>query len=107
LPAAAWSGAGLATALVGLLVLLGAALYETHRKVWGAVLLGAAASWRPELLPFSLAVLGTRWPWSAGLPRMQFLKPIVFMLLPIVFIATLRFFLFGRFLPLSFSAKAP
>ena len=107
LPAAAWSGAGLATALVGLFVLTGAALYETHHRKWGAGLLGVAAAWRPELMPFSLAVLVTRWPWSGGLPRTEVLKGIVLMILPSVTIAVARFSMFDRFLPLSFAAKAP
>src|SRR5690606_32359611 len=84
LPAAAWSGAGLETPIVGLLVVSGAFVYETPHKAWGSLLLGAAAGWRPELLPFALAVLVTRWPWPERLPRAQLVFQLLLALLPSV-----------------------
>lgn len=110
LPAAVWAGAGLETALVGLLFLLGARWIERAPKTWGGYfLLGAAPAWRPELLPVALAVAALSAPGGAHFQKFARIgRPSrwlgLVLLLPLL-VSLVRLFAFGTFLPLSAQAK--
>jgi arabinofuranosyltransferase len=98
---AAWSGAGLETPYIALLLTLGFVLTENSRSL-GPLLLGSAAALRPDLIPLALAagqldqMRLRRRAWTLGLT-----------LIPIVLLMAVRFRIFGDFLPLAFRAKPP
>lgn len=104
LPAAAWAGAGLSTAIVGLLVVIGAVVFEGKKWWVGAACLGGAAAWRPELVPFSIA-----WMVCRQLGSEVPLRGILLRLLPFFAVALIpfvvRWFAFGTIAPLSAVAK--
>lgn len=90
-PLAAWAVSGMETGLVTLLVTVG--LLETPLA---ALALGLAAAWRPELVPFAVALTLTR---SRRALRLFLLSA------PLLLVAAARFAEFGRVVPLSFYAK--
>ncbi|MEO6601551.1 MAG: hypothetical protein ABIQ16_16865, partial [Polyangiaceae bacterium] len=98
-PLAAWAVSGMETGLVTLLATLGLIDGE-----FGALALGLAAAWRPELAPFCLVLVGVRaFPARHG-PASVVLR-FALVALPAVVVALLRLSYFGRAVPLSFYAK--
>ncbi len=98
---AAWSGAGLETPFIALLMTLGLSLTEISRSV-GPLLLGLAAALRPDLIPLAVAsgqldkMPLRRRAWTLGLT-----------VIPVVVLMVVRYRVFGDFLPLAFRAKPP
>lgn len=105
LPALLWSGAGLTAPVVGLFVLMGAALVEKGANFAGSACLGAAAAWRPELGPVVLALLFFSQVHSSTI--FQRLGGLAWLLVPIILVALVRISKFSFPLPLSFLAKSP
>lgn len=130
-PLAAWSGSGLETPWVTLLATWavcggrqGAAQRtspeaesraesRTGSRTTGADLCaGWAMAWRPELGPWALVLVGLR-RWhvgksdSARAAARRVLRGVPLVLGPALLVGALRWWLFGRFLPLSFLAKEP
>lgn len=105
LPAAAWSGAGLSTPVVGFSIVAGAVLFESKRWWVGAALLGSAAAWRPELTPFLGVWIICRHLSSQAVEIRALLLRLVPFLAVALSTAVLRCFTFGQFVPLSAVAK--
>jgi hypothetical protein len=108
-PLAAWATAGLETGLVTGLVSVGLAAGASGAARGGALLLGVAASQRPELVPLALvASLAPRVEAKELAPyaRVQVARWIL-ALLPFVMVCVARGIAFGRVAPLSIHAKAP
>lgn len=105
-PLAAWAGAGLETGLVTLLTTTGCVALCRGADLGGALLLGAASAWRPELLFFSLAcsvlLPGATSPWKDTPLR----RALAVLALPAL-VALVRLWVFGSPLPLAAVAKAP
>jgi len=104
-PLAVWSSSGMETGVVTLLATL--ALLE----VWPAALAaGLAAAWRPELLPWSVA-LAAGASLTAGERAPERLRALAVRLPlaigPAVVVALVRKAWFGSYAPLSSVAKAP
>lgn len=105
LPAAAWAGAGLSTPIVGFAIVAGAILFERERWWLGAVLLGSAAAWRPELTPFLGAWILCRHLSSQPLEILLLTKRLLPFLAVAASTTVLRWLAFGQFVPLSAVAK--
>lgn len=113
-PLAAWSVAGLSTGVVTLLATAGVLLRLRRVDYWGSLLAGAAAAFRPELLPWAM-IVGLAPPhrdtpsperrWS-GIRRTDLLR-LSLSGSPFVLVALTRATLFGTPAPLSVLAKAP
>jgi hypothetical protein len=98
-PLAAWAVSGMETGLVTLLATVG-----LTDGALGALALGCAAAWRPELAPFGVILVGVRaFPGQVG-PASVVLR-FALVGAPIAFVALLRLSYFGRAVPLSFYAK--
>ena len=98
-PLAAWSVSGMETGLVTLLSTLG-----LLGGAGGALVVGAAAAWRPELVPFACTlVIGRALAKHAG--WQQAALHSLLSLAPVLVIALLRLSSFGRAVPLAFYAK--
>ncbi len=98
-PLGAWAVSGMETGLVTLLATLG-----LLPGVPGALALGLAAAWRPELVPFAaLLVIGRLLVARVG--RRRVLRELASLAAPLVCVALLRWLAFGRLVPLSFYAK--
>lgn len=128
-PVGAWAGAGLETGLVAALVAGGLALRETGRDRAGALALGCAAAWRPELVPAAILLAFVGGPVDisgAGAPGAdEVAEPstdprarvvagagaravrVAIALAPAAVVAVTRLVVFGRAAPLSSVAKAP
>jgi len=118
---AAWAGAGLETPVVACLCTLGCAVWERAAlagrgaggRAAGALLLGAATAWRPELLGFSLACAfqlersAPSGPTPAARFGLRALGLLAVLALPSLVALGLRLAWFGAPLPLSLSAKEP
>lgn len=101
-PAGIWAGAGLTTPVVGLILLLGAVLLEKGSQILGCLCLGAAAAWRPELVPTVCAicllqVAQRRWPVR--------LKNVLLVAAPSLLVMLVRALQFDSVFPLSSIAK--
>ncbi len=98
-PLAAWSVSGMETGIVTLLATLG-----LLPGLGGALALGVAAAWRPELVPFAwvLVAVRARVERSAGL---RVASVLVLAAGPVLLAAGLRLVCFGHVVPLSFYAK--
>ncbi len=97
-PLAAWSVSGMETGLVTLLMTLGLS------AGWGGALaLGVAAAWRPELVPFAGLLVALRAWREAAFARRALQGALVS--LPTLLVALLRVTAFGRAVPLAFYAK--
>ncbi len=95
----AWAVSGMETALIMLAVVAGCGA-----RVGQAALLGCAAAWRPELLPFALVgAVGAGWASGSGV-RGALIRAGV-CLLPTVGMIALRLQHFGVSTPLAFVAK--
>lgn len=111
-PLAAWSLAGLETGLVTAAVALALVLRERGRGKSGALALGLAAAWRPELLPAAVVV-----SFSATAPEIDPARDearplarslrVVAAVAPALAVASIRAAAFGRAAPLSVHAKTP
>lgn len=102
-----WAGAGLATPVVSLLLLLGGRQLIAKKRSGGACWLGVACALRPELLGFSAGVCLATWAKHAP-PRHTFAAQTAGgLLLPVLLVALIRTQLFDSWLPLSASAKQP
>jgi hypothetical protein len=97
-PLAAWSVSGMETGLVTLLVTLG-----LLPGALSALALGAAAAWRPELVPFALTLTMLRARERPGPAR--FALQLALAASPALAVACLRLVCFGRAVPLAFYAK--
>jgi hypothetical protein len=98
-PLAAWAVSGMETGLVTLLTTLG--LLD---GVLGALALGLAAAWRPELSPFCTILVGVRaYCTRLGAASVGFRVALV--VVPVACVALLRLWYFRHALPLSFYAK--
>ncbi|HEX7452103.1 MAG TPA: hypothetical protein VF294_07450, partial [Polyangiaceae bacterium] len=98
-PLAAWSVSGMETGVVTLLMTLG-----LSSGAPGALCLGLAAAWRPELAPFALVLVALRARQERGGAR-RFALQVALAALPAVSVALLRWEWFGRAVPLAFYAK--
>jgi hypothetical protein len=98
-PLAAWAVSGMETGFVTLLTTLG--LLDGAA---GALALGLAAAWRPELAPFCAILVGGR-AFRTRLGPASVVLRLALGALPLAFVALLRLAWFGRALPLSFYAK--
>jgi hypothetical protein len=100
-PLAAWSAAGMETALATALAALAVALPELGFSRAGAAAGGLAAALRPEVLPFALVIAG------APAPRGERTTPLRLALAALPFAAVMgaRYALFGRPVPLAVMAK--
>lgn len=98
-PPGAWAVSGMETGLVMLLATLGLL------GGWaGALAVGVAAGWRPELVPFAaVLVLARARADHATVPRRAQLLALA--LLPALAAALVRVACFGRAVPLAFYAK--
>lgn len=100
-PLAAWAGSGLETPWVVLL-----ATWATRPRRGADLAAGAAAAWRPELLPWSLVLVLVR--WRAGKrPWPSVVRPLGACLGPALGVLLIRALAFDRALPLSLLAKEP
>jgi hypothetical protein len=130
-PLAAWSVAGLETGVVTALVAFGLTARVHQRARVGALLLGLAAGWRPELVPFAVvasaapappaAPAGVATPPRAGaddgraalpgaqprLARSEVALRVALAAMPFLGVAVARKLVFGMAAPLSALAKAP
>lgn len=97
-PLSAWAVSGMETGLVTLLSTVGLTGGSA-----GALALGLSAALRPELGPFAFVLVGGR--LIASRARARALFPLALVLLPALVVAALRFYCFGRVVPLSFYAK--
>ncbi len=98
-PLGAWAGAGMETALV--------AAWATWAALGGQgadFAGGAAAAWRPELLPWALVLSTVR---ARGADRRKMAVAAAGVLLPVFLVAVLRLSWFGELVPLSAIAKVP
>jgi len=98
-PLAAWASSGMETACVTLLVTLGLA-----RGRGSPLALGAAAGWRPELVPLALGLVIAR----LRVERANVLgaaRALSAVILPSAGVAALRWHYFRRLVPLAFYAK--
>ena len=98
-PLAAWSVSGMETGLVTLLATVG-----LLGGAGGALAVGAAAAWRPELLPFALTLVLGRALVERGGRRSGALL-LALAVAPGLLVALLRLATFGRAVPLAFYAK--
>ena len=98
-PLAAWAVSGMETGLVTLLTTLG-----LSDGLLGALALGVAAAWRPELAPFGVILVGVR-ALPTRLGPASVVSRFALVALPIVIVALLRLSYFGRAVPLSVYAK--
>ncbi len=98
-PLAAWAVSGMETGVVTLLATLG--LLEGPLA---ALALGAAAAWRPELVPFAAVLVSGRLLVARPAAR-RVLAELACLLVPALCIALARWLAFGRAVPLSFYAK--
>ncbi len=111
-PLAAWASAGLETGVVTGAVAVALALrHGAIREPLGPTLLGLAAAWRPELLPFAV-VAGVPAARAAAassgarlVPTWSHVGRLLLVVAPFVTVAGLRFVYFGRAAPLSLVAK--
>ena len=95
----AWAVSGMETALIMLAVVAGCGA-----RIGQTALLGFAAAWRPELLPFALATaVGAGWAGGNGV-RGALIRACV-CLAPTVAMIALRMHHFGATTPLAFVAK--
>jgi hypothetical protein len=95
----AWAVAGMETGLIVALVVLGVGSRLGH-----AGLLGVAAAWRPELLPFALTMaVGAGFAQGGGVRGA--LSRAILCLLPAAAMVAMRLHVFGVSYPLSFVAK--
>ena len=124
-PLGGWSVAGLETGIVAALVAAGLAAREAGRGAIGALALGAAAAWRPELTPavVLLAAAGGPAAHRADEPAVSEAEEVpvaramrtvlagsrrcAVALAPVALVAAVRLVAFGRAAPLSSIAKAP
>ncbi len=106
LPAAIWAGAGLTAPVVGLLLLLAAFLLSQGTVRSGALLLGSAGAWRPELVPFAVALLVTRAAFAVQSVRQRCIQ-VGIVCAPVVVVMILRWLNYAHALPLSSVAKQP
>lgn len=108
-PLAAWSSAGLETGLVCGIAAIGVCLRHAARaEPSGSMLLGVAAAWRPELLPFALfaGVPDARPAETRSLvPTIAHARRLALVVAPFVVVAITRSILFGRAAPLAAVAK--
>lgn len=113
LPLSAWAGAGLETPLVALIVTAAALVMDRGGERTGALGLGLAAAWRPELAVFGVAAVLARAGRGAPLdeagnkPLTRPTAGLLLLGLPIALVAALRFHWFGSVVPLSIRAKEP
>ena len=98
-PLAAWSVSGMETGLVTFLATLG-----LIGGASGALAVGAAAAWRPELVPFALTLVVGSVLVERGSRRRSALL-IGLAVAPALLVALLRLVTFGRAVPLAFYAK--
>jgi hypothetical protein len=98
-PLAAWAVSGMETGLVTLFATLG-----LLGGAGGALSLGIAAAWRPELTPFALTLVAAR-ARSEGSTFARAARCIALTALPVALGAVTRGSYFGRLVPLSFYAK--
>jgi hypothetical protein len=99
LPLGAWASSGMETALV--MALATFALAPTR---WGAACAGLAAAWRPELVPWALA-LALGQAIARGAPSSERLLSLALALTPALLVALCRQALFGHPAPLAVFAK--
>lgn len=110
-PIAAWSVAGLESGLVMALMTIAAitTLERDDDDVVGVGVAGLAAAFRPELLPFAMALSIARFPvrsLSEGAPRfVALLRTLTFAIGPWLTVAITRWFVFSSAIPLSAVAK--
>jgi hypothetical protein len=98
-PFAAWCVSGMETGIVVLFATL--ALAEGAA---GALAAGLAAAWRPELVPWSLALVVGR-ALASRPPRARVVLALALSLGPAVAVAAVRFTVFGHPFPLALWAK--
>jgi hypothetical protein len=98
-PLAAWAASGMETGLVTLFATLG-----LLGGAGGALSLGLAAAWRPELIPFALTLVAAR-ARSEGSTFGRAAWRAALTALPVLLVAITRGSHFGRLVPLSFYAK--
>lgn len=105
-PCAAWAGAGMETAVVAAWVALALLARWGSRENQALVWMALAVAWRPELAlfasVFALASPGKEPPT----PGSRLLKLLV-VASPALSVAMLRWWFFGRLLPLALLAKPP
>jgi hypothetical protein len=114
---AAWAGAGLEAPLVACLCTLGCAAWERQadrvqpgwERPLGALLLGLALGWRPELVGFVLvaAFQLERTSLRRTTSLRSRLLALLLLAVPALTFASLRFAWFGSALPLALLAKEP
>ncbi len=98
-PLAAWAVSGMETGLVTLLSTLG-----LLGGAAGALALGVAAAWRPELVPFAFVLVATR-ARSESLSVGRTTSRVALAALPVLALALVRRSYFRSVVPLSFYAK--
>ena len=101
LPIAAYSGSGMETGVATALATL-AAVAPTATSL--AVLAGASASLRPELLPWALVLTAADSLRRPGLPRIH-ARALLFAFTPFAACSIFRWIAFGRPAPLALLAK--
>lgn len=101
-PAGLWAGAGLATPVVGLLVIIGAVCHEGGFRVVGSLSLGGAAAWRPELVPFVAALLLSSITRGGLKTRLVDWTAVA---MPSLLVVAMRIAVFEHAVPLSSIAK--
>lgn len=136
-PLGGWSIAGLETGIVAALVAAGLAAREMGRGALGAIALGVAAAWRPEVAPAAVILAFAAGPGAGGRTASRGAEPDVaapaeegeasardassgdpgaararamrtaLALAPMALVAAVRLVAFGRAAPLSALAKAP
>lgn len=102
LPLAAWAVSGMETPWVTLLAVVGLAPSR-----WADLALGAAAAWRPELLPWAVAtsVLRARGGEAGAVPMRAMLFAAALAVAPAATVAAIRWSVFGTPVPLAATAK--
>jgi hypothetical protein len=98
-PLAAWAGSGMETGIVTLFATLG-----LSGGAGGALALGLAAAWRPELIPFAFVLVVVRARVERAAP-LRTLALVALATLPSFSVAMIRLMCFGRAVPLAFYAK--
>jgi hypothetical protein len=102
-PLAAWAVAGMETPWVTLLAVL--ALVGSR---WAPAAAGAAAAWRPELVPWAVALAvggALAGGEGKGAARARVAESVALAVAPVVLVACVRWLVFGTAVPLAAIAK--